>query len=661
MLLFHAALAVIGSGAVLAALLARRPAAAAAVGAGTIVAGSALGIGLSVRVLATGSEPTFRAAWDLPLASFSLGIDALAAFFLAVVFLVSAVSAVYGYGYMKGATARQTIVAWPMLSVLVGSMALVVVSRNGALFLAAWEAMAVSSFFLVTLSDAAVEVRNAGKSYLIASHIGTAFLLGFFLLASRDAPSLDFDLFAGAGGSAARGGALFVLALIGFGTKAGLMPMHVWLPEAHPAAPSHVSAVMSGVMIKIGIYGLLRFIPEIGVPAAWWGWTLVGLGVVSGVIGGLNAIASHDIKRMMAYHSVENIGIIALGAGAGLLGIHYGSPTLTALGFAGALFHTLNHALFKALLFMGAGSAVHATGTREVERMGGLLRLMPFTGAAFAIGALAISGLPPLNGFMGEFVIFRAGLHSVSDPASGGVMLAIALVGGLAMISALSGAAFMKAFGVVFLGTPRSPAAEHAHEVAGTMRAAMGALAGLCIATAFAAPWLLDWLSAAANDATSGATAPAVGELAALKNALSAIAVVFAALVGTVAVLTFTRLALLRRRPVTQAVTWDCGYSRPTARMQYTASSFVEPLTTLFSPVLRQAVHLMRPAGLFPRRGSFESATPDQVQGQVYRRVAVGVDRALLRLRWIQHGRTNIYVLYIGATLIALLIWQVGF
>jgi formate hydrogenlyase subunit 3/multisubunit Na+/H+ antiporter MnhD subunit len=634
---------------------------AASAGAGAIVVGSGIGLAGAVYVLVTASDQVFQGAWNLPLASFSLRIDSLAAFFLGVVFLVSGVCAVYGYGYMKQANTRQTVVGWPMLAVLVGSMALVVASGNGVLFLAAWEAMAVSSFFLVTLNDAAVEVRNAGKSYLIASHIGTAFLLGFFLLAAPGAPDLDFDLFTGSAGSAVRGGALFVLALVGFGTKAGLMPMHVWLPEAHPAAPSHVSALMSGVMIKVGVYGLLRFIPGIGVPAAWWGWTLVVLGVVSGVIGGLNAIASHDIKRMMAYHSVENIGIIALGAGAGLLGLHYGSAPLAALGFAGALFHTLNHALFKALLFMGAGSAVHATGTREVERMGGLLRLMPYTGAAFAVGALAISGLPPLNGFMGEFVIFRAGLHSASDPSSGGVMLVIALVGGLAMISALSGAAFMKAFGVVFLGTPRSPAAERAHEVAGSMRVAMAALVGLCIATAFGAPWLLPWLSAAAADASGGASAPATAAFAALKDSLTAIVVVFAVLTGASGILALTRLALLRRRAVRQSVTWDCGYARPTARMQYTASSFVEPLTTLFSQVLRQAVHLVRPAGLFPVRGSFESVIADQVQGQVYRRAAVGIDRALLRLRWLQHGRTNIYVLYIGATLIALLVWQVGF
>ncbi|MBI2964914.1 MAG: hypothetical protein HYY34_01775, partial [Chloroflexi bacterium] len=448
MFLFLAALAVIGSSAVLALVFARRPSVAALIGAGSTVAGCGIGLAAAVQVLATGDDVTLRAAWNVPLGSFYVAIDALSAFFLALVFIVSAVAAVSGVGYMKGASVRHTAIAWPMFAVLVGSMALVVVARNGMLFLAAWEAMAISSFFLVTLNDGAVEVRNAGKAYLIASHIGTAFLLAFFLLAAGGAPLLDFDLFEG-GTTAGRAGVLFVLALVGFGTKAGLMPMHVWLPEAHPAAPSYVSALMSGVMIKMGIYGLLRFTTDLDTPAAWWGWTLVVMGLVSGVMGGLNAIASHDFKRMMAYHSVENIGIIALGIGAGLLGLHYGSPLLAVLGFAGALFHTLNHALFKALLVLGAGAVIHTTGTREIEKMGGLLRRMPYTGLFFAVGALAISGLPPLNGFMGEFVIFRAGLQGVFDPANGGVILVATLVGGLAMISALSGGAFMKAFGMV--------------------------------------------------------------------------------------------------------------------------------------------------------------------------------------------------------------------
>jgi len=289
---------------------------------------------------------------------------------------------------------------------------LVVVARNGVLFLMSWELMSLASFFLVTLEDEKESVRRAGWIYLIAMHLGTAFLLAMFLLLGQNAASLDFERLSTA---AAPSGVFFLLAVIGFGTKAGFIPMHVWLPEAHPAAPSHVSAVMSGVMIKTGIYGLLRILTLLGPPAAWWGWTLVAIGIVSGILGVLYALAQHDLKRLLAYHSVENIGIIALGLGIGVLGISYSNPMMAALGFTGGLLHVVNHALFKSLLFLGAGSVLHATGTGELDRLGGLLKRMPVTGTTFLIGAVAISGLPPLNGFVSEFLIYLgviAGLGS---------------------------------------------------------------------------------------------------------------------------------------------------------------------------------------------------------------------------------------------------------
>ena len=264
--------------------------------------------------------------------------------------------------------------------------------------------------------------------------------------------------------AAAPGGVLFLLAVIGFGTKAGFIPMHVWLPEAHPAAPSHVSAVMSGVMIKTGIYGLLRMLTLLGPPPAWWGWTLLAIGAVSGILGVLYALSQHDLKRLLAYHSVENVGIIALGLGVGLLGISYGNPAMAVLGFTGGLLHVVNHALFKGLLFLGAGSVLHATGT-EIDRLGGLLRRMPVTGATFLVGAAAISGLPPLNGFVGEFLIYlgaMAGLAGQARVVSAWPLMAVLVVGGLALIGGLAAACFTKAFGIVFLGEPRGAEAARA-------------------------------------------------------------------------------------------------------------------------------------------------------------------------------------------------------
>ena len=658
MALFLTGLAVIGIGAFVALAAARNPGRAARLTAAVTVAGCALGLAAAVRVLVTGDEVTLRAGWSVPLGSFYVGIDALSALFLVIIFAVCAFAAVYGVGYMWGASARQTAVAWSMFPVLVGAMALVVVARNGILFLMAWEAMAVSSFFLVTLNDRGVEVRNAGRIYLIASHLGTAFLLAFFLMLGGGGGSLDFDQ-AGGTQSTARAGALFVLALVGFGTKAGLMPLHVWLPEAHPAAPSHVSAVMSGVMIKMGVYGLLRFTLLAGDPAAWWGWTLIGIGTVSGVLGGLAAIANHDFKRVLAYHSVENIGIIGLGLGAGLLGVRYGSVPLAALGFGGAIFHTLNHAIFKSLLFLSAGAVVYATGTRNIDVLGGVAKRIPLNAAFFAVGAVAISGLPPLNGFMGEFLIFRAGLLGHGQPQVGAA-LAIALTGGLALIGALSAGAFVKMLGIVFLGSPRTPSAERAHEPSAWMVAPVAALAAACFGVALAAPLVLQWIT---NAASVAGHLPGPGAESAVRDTtgfLGRAVVIFVVLLATAFVLSLARTALLRRRQVNKTVTWDCGYAAPSARMQYTGSSFAEPVTTLFKPLLRTHENIERPSGLFPARASFHSSVPDPARDLIYRPAASWMDRSLLRLRWVQHGRVQLYVLYIAVTLLALLIWRVA-
>ena len=267
--------------------------------------------------------------------------------------------------------------------------------------------------------------------------------------------------------------------------------MHVWLPEAHPAAPSHVSAVMSGVMIKTGIYGLLRMLTLLGPPPAWWGWTLLAIGVVSGILGVLYALSQHDLKRLLAYHSVENIGIIAMGLGVGLLGISYGNPAMAALGFTGGLLHVVNHAVFKSLLFLGAGSVLHATGTGELDRLGGLLKRMPVTGATFLIGAAAISGLPPLNGFVSEFLIYlgaMAGLGSRPTPLPAWPLMSVLVVGGLALIGGLAAACFTKAFGIVFLGEPRSAEAAARPRSRRGDAVADGVLAGLCVLIGLAAP-----------------------------------------------------------------------------------------------------------------------------------------------------------------------------
>ncbi len=327
----------------------------------------------------------------MPGARLALRIDGLSAFFLIPVSLVTALTAVYAPGYAR-AHAHGGRFPWPWYNALAAAMLLVPAAADGLLFLIAWESMSLASFFLVMSHCEDEATQRAGWIYLVAAHIGAAFLIALFALAGASWAG-------GAAAAAAPAGLLFVLAVVGFGAKAGFMPAHVWLPEAHPAAPSPVSAVMSGVMIKTGIYGILRSLTVLGAPEPWWGWTLLAIGVVSGILGVLYTLAQHDLKRLLAYHSVENMGIIALGLGLGVLGRSYARPALAALGFAGALLHVLNHALFKSPLFLAAGAVDARTGTRDIDRLGGLLKRMPVTGASFLVGAAAISALPPLNGF----------------------------------------------------------------------------------------------------------------------------------------------------------------------------------------------------------------------------------------------------------------------
>jgi formate hydrogenlyase subunit 3/multisubunit Na+/H+ antiporter MnhD subunit len=552
--------------------------------------------------------------------------------------------------------------SWFFLNLLAATMFLVVVARNGLLFLVCWEGMSLASFFLVLTDHEREPVQRAAWIYLAAMHLGTACLLVLFLLLGRSSGSLEFDRFACEPGSA---GILFVLAVIGFGTKAGFIPVHVWLPEAHPAAPSHVSAVMSGVMIKTGIYGLLRTLTFLGDAPSWWGWTLVAVGVLSGTLGVLFALAQHDLKRLLAYHSVENIGIISLGLGVGLLGLAHRIPVMAFMGFDGAMLHVLNHALFKSLLFLGAGAVQHGTGTRDIDRLGGLLKKMPVTGATFLVGSCAISGLPPLNGFVSELLIYLGVLTGVADhdrvAGVGWALLCVVVVGGLALIGGLAAACFTKAFGCVFLGEPRSEHAARGHEVGAAMRAAMLLLAGACFVVALTGPiWPSVYRSSIV--AIAPASFQDAGQAAAEQTRFPLIIVcasswAFLAMVGLLAMV---RRNLLSGRRVDRVPTWDCGYAVPTPRMQYTASSFASPLLLLFRMFLRPRISLHPPTDLFPKQASFESETPDVFRECLFQPAFTAIAWTASKLRWFQHGRIQLYVLYIALTILVLLIWKLG-
>lgn len=626
-------------------------------------AGAVLGslVGLTAGIVALwGSTPAQLALnWPMPGGGIHLGIDRLSAYFMLPIFAVSALAGLYGRSYLAThAEPADAAASWLHLNALTAAMALVVVARDGLFFLLAWEIMALASFFLVIFEDRREATRHAAWIYLAATHLGTAFLLVMFVLLGSLAGTSDFDGFAGVlRGNPAISSTIFVLALIGFGSKAGIVPAHVWLPEAHPAAPSHASALMSGAMIKVGVYGLVRMLTLLGTPHAWWGWALLAAGAASGVLGVLYALAQHDLKRLLAYHSVENIGIILIGIGIGVLGLAYDVPVLAALGFAGGLLHVVNHAIFKGLLFLGAGAVQHSAHTVELEELGGLLKRMPWTGTCFLIGSAAIVGLPPFNGFISEFLLIYAGYAGLLLPTTAAAVAGLTTLVAMGLIGGLAAACFAKAFGVVFLGTPRGGEAEHAHEAPWPMISAMTILALLCIVIGFAGPVVVPALAGIVAE-VSGLSAGQVGlALSPLSDPLRTATIVFLALAGLVVVLWLWRRWQLTCAGVRSAPIWGCGFQHPTPRMQYTASSFAQPLVAQFRLLIANREALAAPSGYFPTAASFTSDAGDPFLRLLFVPTFRWFRRVAARLNVIQHGHIHLYVLYVAATLVALLVW----
>lgn len=629
-------------------------------GGGSTVLGCALGFIPVVSVLSGTQLPTVSTPWQVPFGTLSLGLDSISALFLLPILVLSIAAAIYGTEYIDRHIAdRSPGVMWAFFNLLVGSMIVVVTARNGILFLVAWELMAISSFCLVAFDDRDPQVQSASWTYLVASHMGTGFLLVMFALMGALSGSLDFAAMQQFGGAFPElANVVFLLALVGFGTKAGFVPLYVWLPEAHPAAPSHVSALMSGVMIKTGIYGLLRILIFLGMPPAWWGYLLVGIGILSGLFGILFAIAEHDIKRLLAYSSVENIGVIAIGLGLGLLGMSYGIPMLTLLGFAGAFLHVINHALFKGLLFLAAGSVVHATGTRIIDALGGLAKRMPRTASYFLLGSVAICSLPPLNGFVGEFLIYFGAYEGLIAHNSSLAALALGAISGLALIGGLAAACFTKAFGIIFSGEPRSEIATTGHEAGVAMQLAMLLLAASCVVVGLTAPLALTVVLPAVLTAGSLSAEVLAADIFRVSHILFTISAIGAGFLGVIFALTLLRWRLLRNRVIGATVTWDCGYARPTARMQYSASSFSQPITTLFRSVIWHEDTMHAPLGLFPNRAHFRTKPRDTFKEGVYEPVFKGVSWSLARMRWLQHGALHFYILYIALAALALVLLE---
>ena len=572
-----------------------------------------------------------------------LRLDGVSALFLALLCVVGAAGAVYARGYWSERhypTSAPRGRAW--WSALVLSMGLVLLCANGLHFLIAWELFTICAFFLVRLDAQQPEVRAAGWLYLAASHVGTVCLFAFFSTLAARTGSWELGPMREQAGIAP----LFWIALAGFGVKAGVFPLHVWLPSAHANAPSHVSAIMSGVAIKMGVYGIVRFSGWLPVPAAA-GWVVISLGATGALIGIAFAFAQNDFKRLLAYCSVENIGIIMIGVGGALLAVTHGDAFWGRLALAGALLHVWNHGAFKALLFFGAGSVLHATSTREMSKLGGLWRMMPWTASLFALGAIAVSGLPPLNGFVSEWLVYLGLFDAVTSkgPSAWAAMPAVIM---LAMAGAMAMASFAKAGAMIFLGTPRTHAAEQAHECGNWMRGPMLALAGVCVGMGLTP--ILFW-PAIARAVASWRPGWAVTQPPTPLFMLGLVHVALVILILAAAVWLWRKA---HANGLGRGLTWDCGYASPAARMQYTSASFAGITSGWFRWVLQPERKMRRPRGHFPAEAIRLERIPETVLERIIGPISGVVMQVSTSVRRLQHGRLQFYILYVLAGLIAL-------
>ena len=617
-----------------------------------ISAGAITGLAAAGNILLRGgSSETLEMAWSMPLGEMLFRFDPLAAFFLIPVLLVTFCISLYACGYCTTSPEnRGEALLTFYLGLIAADILMLLLSASSVTLLIFWEAMALLVFLAMCLEHGQPEVREAGIHYLIASHVSTLTLFVLFVLLSHGG-SFEFPGVGTLDPTSTTSLGVLLTALIGFGLKAGIMPLHIWLPSAHANAPSHISAVMSGIVIKMGIYGLIRVLSFYSTPPLWWGVLFLGLGIVSAVVGVLFAIGQHDLKRLLAYHSIENIGIIVMGIGVALIGLTTGNGVLFVLGMAGALLHVLNHALFKSLLFLGAGAVIHLAGTRDIDRMGGLSRALPLTSVAFLTGAVAICGLPPLNGFVSEFLIYL-GIFKGFGTTSGGAAAFLALAApALALTGGLALACFVKVYGGVFLGQPRMELPKPHENPA--MTVAMAVLAGVCILIG-----VLPILAIRLMEPVISSIFPqplAVHPSIQTTAHLYGLSIAAAILILAIILLVVFYINRLKSTPVAESGTWDCGYAAPSPTMQYTASSFAEMLVGIFNGVLKPERHEPAITALFPKTDHFQSHVPEVVLEKGILPFFAAADRQLALIRRLQNGQLNYYILYIFAALIVLL------
>ncbi len=617
---------------------------------------SGIGAGCLLGVIDSGLKLAQPATFGVSinyLKTFTLSfqIDGLSAFFLVIIFAISFLSAIYSYHYMNNPEKSERLAAnYCFFSLLIVSMVLVVTAGNMVTFMLSWEIMSLSSFFLVIYNYQSAENRKAGYLYLVFSHVGAMFIFAAFGIMYAFSGSLEFTNSTAITETAKI--LIFVFAFIGFGSKAGIFPFHVWLPHAHPAAPSHISAVMSGVMIKVGIYGILRMYAILNFHTPVFGSIVIIAGMISGILGVVYALGQHDLKRLLAYHSVENIGIILIGIGIGMIGVSSNNPTMAILGFSGGLLHVLNHSIFKSLLFMGAGVVLQKTGTRTIDVLGGLIKNMKVTGATFLIGSLAISGLPPFNGFVSEFFIYMGGFKGVALDKTPFVLSLLGIIS-LAIIGGLALACFSKVVGVVFQGEPRSKAAENKDEKGPAMLIPMLVLAAACILIGvFPQMFILSSIKAALSLGIGIENISVIDPIVQLTGNITRAAAIFFVVLLIILAL---RTLLYRNKEITHSGTWGCGFTQPTVKMQYTGSSYAASILEFFKSVA--PLHEDHPAikGRFPQKTHYHSKANDIAELHMERVIVRPVLFLFDQLRWIQHGDIHLYIGYILLAIVALL------
>lgn len=612
------------------------------------------GMAGALQILGGAPATRYLLDWPLPFGPSELSVDPLSALFLLPLLLAALCCSLYGLAYLPAAS--QPIVEKRVTlfsGLLLASMALVLVARDGLLLLIAWEMMALSSWLLLMTDQQDLQVQRAGTVYLLATHTGSMALYVFFALLKGETGSFAFPTAHSLALGATVTLVMLVAALIGFGAKAGIMPLHIWLPGAHANAPSHVSALMSGIMLKVGIYGIIRAVSFFQQLPVWFGWLVLLLGAVSAITGIALASAQRDLKRLLACSSIENIGIICIGLGMALVGIQSGDRVLAIFGLAGAFIHVINHALFKPLLFLGSGAIIHATGTRQIDRMGGLSRILPRTAPLFLVGSLAICGLPPLNGFVGELFLYFGAFSDgmLADlPLIGFVAPILALVGGLAVIT------FVKLYGAVFLGVARDPELAHGHESPLAMLLPMGLLAGICLLAGIGAPLLLQLVAPAVIQYAG--VSPLLFSQVAGAVPLQQLSLLNGLLLAIILLVWLCWRFLVQRAPVAASSTWGCGYLAPTPRMQYTGSAFSEMVTGLISGLVGSQGRLSALSGAFPSSARFASVTTERILDLMIIPSLRGADWCLAWLRRMQHGHLHLYILYVFATLFFLMVWS---